>query len=173
MLWSLPVVLEPPSARWLEEVTEFVVSALMDVSVGDIFGTVAKCPNSEGSVLRQFFGCGDAVPSQQLFNISPTVDDLSMVKFEDRDSCEFDTVVFSVLSDDCFVTETLCASGCEFVLGDQCFVLGDNVTNGPGDFVHTFSVVIPHVPVVMFSAIPLLSGRFVGSFSRVVVRVRR
>ena len=58
MLWSLPVVLEPPSARWLEEVTEFVVSALMDVSVGDIFGTVAKCPNSEGSVLRQFFGCG-------------------------------------------------------------------------------------------------------------------
>ena len=35
MLWSLPVVLEPPSALWIEEVTEFVVSALMDVSVGD------------------------------------------------------------------------------------------------------------------------------------------
>ena len=35
MLWSLPVVLEPPSGRWLEEVTVFVVSALMDVSVGE------------------------------------------------------------------------------------------------------------------------------------------
>ena len=48
-------------------------------------------------------------------------------------------------------TETLCASAGEFVLGDQCFVLGDNVTNEPGGFVHTFSVVIPHVPVVMYS----------------------
>ena len=109
MLWSLLVDLEPPSARWLEEVTGFVVSALMDVSVGDIFGTVAKCPNSEGSVLRQFFGCGDAVPSQQLCNISPTVDGLSIVKFEaliatiNRDSCEFDTVVFSKLSDDLLI----------------------------------------------------------------------
>ena len=103
MLWSLLVDLEPPSARWLEEVTGFVVSALMDVSVGDIFCTVAKCPTSEGSVLRQFFGCGDAVPSQQLCNISPTVDGPSVVKFEDRDFCEFDTVVFSKLSDDLLI----------------------------------------------------------------------
>ena len=109
MLWSFPVVLEPPSARWLEEVTVFVVSALMDVSVGDIFGTVAECPSSGGSVLRQCLGCGDAVPSEQLCNISPTVDGLSTVKFEalkatiDSDSFEFDTVVFSKLSDDLLI----------------------------------------------------------------------
>ena len=80
MLWSFLVDLEPPSARWLEEVTEYVVSALVDFSVGGIFGTVAECSQMDGPGLCQFFGCGDAVPSQQLCNVSPMVDGLSTVE---------------------------------------------------------------------------------------------
>ena len=34
MVWYLSVVLEPPLALWIEEVTEFVVSALTEFSVG-------------------------------------------------------------------------------------------------------------------------------------------
>ena len=113
MVWCLPVLLEPTAALWLEEVTVFVVSALMDISVGTIWAPLQRGPSSGGSVLRHYLGCGDAVPSQQLCNITPTADGPSDVKFEalratdNRDSLESDTVVFSECDDWC---EQRCAA---------------------------------------------------------------
>ena len=60
-------------------------------------------------MLRHDLGCGYAVPSQQLCNISPTVDGLFIVKFgtlkatDNRDAFEFDTVVSTELDDDLMI----------------------------------------------------------------------